>query len=351
MATIEKRGKKWSVRYWTEDQYGKKVQKRKSGFATKGEAMAAAQGLEQASAQGIDIHAGQITLGELLERWYKDIYQTIRPTTAAIYSTNIDRIKKLPIASQKIASLRPGSRSALMSDLIKAGYAPSTAEITVTTVSIAMTWAVKTGMIVTNTFTGKTQHVDRRDHVILDDDDIKLLTSACKELMPSFYGPLLMGLYAGLRAGEVMGLTLDDFDFVRKTVSIRRTYILGGMQQEPKTRTSRRTISLPDFVLDHVKTLQPYKGGAIFPHKNYSNHLCKLIDKINEAHPDHQLPHMRYHDLRHTHAAMCIRMGIHAKVISERLGHSSISITMDTYGYLMPGMQEACAEQIGKLYG
>lgn len=350
MATIEKRGKKWSVRYWTEDQYGKKVQKRKSGFATKGEAMAAAQGLEQASAQGIDIHAGQITLGELLERWYKDIYPTVKQTTAAMYSANIDRIKKLSINGQKIASLRPGSRPALMSDMIQAGYAPSTAKLAVSTVSIAMSWAVKMGLVVTNTFVGKTPQVDRRDHVILGDDDIRLLTSACRDIRPSFYGPLLMGLYGGLRAGEVQALTLDDFDFVRKTVSIKRTFAMGHMQ-DPKTRTSRRTISLPDFVLDYVKTMQTHRTGVLFAHKNYAQYLCELIDKTNEQHPDHQLPHMRYHDLRHTHAAMCIRMGIHAKVISERLGHASISITMDTYGYLMPGMQEACAEQIGKLYG
>lgn len=350
MATIEKRGKKWSVRYWTEDQYGRKVQKRKSGFATKGEAMAAAQDLERASAQGIDIHAGQITLGELLERWYKDIYPTIRPTTAECYSLHIDRVKRLSIAGQKIASLRPGSRPALMRDLIQAGYAPSTAKISISIVGIAMTWAVKTGLIVTNTFVGKVQQVEKRDDVILDDDDIKLLTSACKEISPAFYGPLLMGLYAGLRAGEVMGLTMEDFDFARKTVSIRRTYVRGHLQ-DTKTKSSRRTIALPDFVLDYVKTCEPHGHGMLFAHRNYANCITELIAKINQSHPDHQLPHMRYHDLRHTHAAMCIRMGIHAKVISERLGHSSISITMDTYGYLMPGMQETCAEQIGKMYG
>ena len=350
MATIEKRGKKWSVRYWTEDQYGRKVQKRKSGYSTKGEAMSAAQDLERASAQGIDIHAGQITLGELLERWYKDIYPTIRPTTAAMYSTHIDRIKKLTIAQQKIISLRPGSRPALINDLIQAGYAPSTAKIAACTISTAMQWAVRSGLIVSNTFTGKIKPVPRRDHVILGDDDIRLLTTSCRELKPCFYGPLLLALYAGLRAGEVEALTMDDFDFEHKTVSIRRAYVRGRLQ-ETKTKTGRRTISLPDFVVNYVRTLTPHSSGLLFGHSSYVKFLHALIEEVNKQHPDHQLPQMRYHDLRHTHAAMCIRMGIHAKVISERLGHSSIGITMDTYGYLMPGMQEACAEQIGKLYG
>ena len=61
-----------------------------------------------------------------------------------------------------------------------------------------------------------------------------------------------------------------------------------------------------------------------------------------------RMPEASFHDLRHTHAAMLIRMNVQPKVISERLGHASIKITMDTYGYLMPGLQDSVAELFNK---
>ena len=74
MASVEKRGKTWSVRYWVKDALGNNVsQKRKGGFATKSDAMAAAKTLEEATARGVDIHGDQLTCGELMERWFMTI--------------------------------------------------------------------------------------------------------------------------------------------------------------------------------------------------------------------------------------------------------------------------------------
>ena len=62
-----------------------------------------------------------------------------------------------------------------------------------------------------------------------------------------------------------------------------------------------------------------------------------------------QLPEIRLHDLRHTHATLALRAGIHPKVVSERLGHATISITLDTYSHAIPAMQEEAAEKIANL--
>ena len=87
--------------------------------------------------------------------------------------------------------------------------------------------------------------------------------------------------------------------------------------------------------------------GDPYSCKSYIHPLKRLIKEINAQREDagvRRMPNASFHDLRHTHAAMLIRRNIQPKVISERLGHASIKITMDLYGYLMPGLQDAVAE-------
>lgn len=67
---------------------------------------------------------------------------------------------------------------------------------------------------------------------------------------------------------------------------------------------------------------------------------------------DAELPHLTFHGLRHAHATLMLSAGVHPKVVSERLGHSNIAITMDTYSHVLPDLQEAAAEAIDdQLYG
>lgn len=91
--------------------------------------------------------------------------------------------------------------------------------------------------------------------------------------------------------------------------------------------------------------------GEPYSCKSYSHPIKRLVDEINaERQKQHapRIPKPSFHDLRHTHAAMLIRRNIQPKVISERLGHASIKITMDLYGYLMPGLQDIVAEVFDK---
>jgi integrase len=73
-----------------------------------------------------------------------------------------------------------------------------------------------------------------------------------------------------------------------------------------------------------------------------THNFTKLIKRAG-------LPHIRLHDLRHTHATLMLKAGVHPKIVSERLGHANISITLDTYSHVLPGLQEAAAERFDKL--
>ena len=167
-----------------------------------------------------------------------------------------------------------------------------------------------------------------------------------------------------MRQGELLALKWDDVDLERGVLRVRRTlthadkaYVLG----EPKTSKSRRTIRLTTSAVTALRAhlsrqleeterlsslYQP--GGLIFATEtgsiinpsNLRNRSFKpLLKKAG-------LPPIRFHDLRHTCATLLLSKDVNPKVVSEMLGHSSISVTLDIYSHLLPDMQEKAAKAL-----
>lgn len=152
-------------------------------------------------------------------------------------------------------------------------------------------------------------------------------------------------------------------------VTVRRSYTrgdVGHIFQEPKTKAGIRSIVLPQqttdalkkqrFLLDDDRKKATKKGteyndyGLVVQTKNgYPVNPYYLesrwIDLVRES----GLPKIRFHDLRHTHASLLLKAGVHPKVVTERLGHSSITITLDRYSHLFPTMQQEAAEKLDDL--
>lgn len=370
MATIEKRGRSWCVRYRQYDEYGKAKFIRKSGFATKSDAMAAVRDLERASRQGVDVNPGQLTVGVMLENHFLDASRRQQATTLASRSNALDQLKKRPIYDMQIKKLRPETLSILADDMIRG--TPGLPAISTTTargytsiVVAALRWGVKKGILQYNPCEGADLPPKARPkQVILSMEDVAEVCTVCAEYRPYFLPMIYLAAYGGLRREECAGLLWSAFDPARGSVQITTvTASASGrrVKKEPKSASSRRTVILPKFVADYLRQL-PHKSDYICAgdrsdsmHPNrYSAAIHKIQDEVNrrrEAEGREPLPSFRFHDLRHTHAAMCIAAGVHPKVISERLGHSSVSITMDVYGYLMPGAQEAVAATLDALAG
>ena len=237
-------------------------------------------------------------------------------------------------------------------------------------------WAAREGIIPFNPLEGiQLPKCPRRKQRILSDTDIVELVEASKSekrRCADFRIPMLLALYGGLRREACAGLSWEYVDFKARTVTIYEVVTMTPdgeeHRKEPKTDMSCRTITMPRWVMDELKAAygrflsrsneyiskhNPQhrvcvsSTGKPYSCKSYAHALIRLIREINEERAEKALPRMpeaSFHDLRHTHAAMCIRMGIQPKVISERLGHASIKITMDTYGYLMPGLQDIVAD-------
>lgn len=159
--------------------------------------------------------------------------------------------------------------------------------------------------------------------------------------------------YSGLRVGELLALTMADYDSKANTITVTKTLsrtATGYVIAPPKTPKSRRTVTIPckaSAVLNaYIATLyEPQPRDTIFIGLN-GNHLAYVI-KLAAAGAD--VKKIRVHDLRHSHASLLINNGANIKAVSERLGHDDIKTTLNTYGHLYKNQDNALAAMLDKL--
>lgn len=183
----------------------------------------------------------------------------------------------------------------------------------------------------------------------------------------AYYGAFL-AVYGGLRLGEVCGLQWNDVDFENQTIFIRRARQRHKRQDiiiDPKTSDSIRDIVLPAFVLEEMQRWKEWQSTR-------SEQIGKPLDEdgfvvltLDLKPPDPhifardvklaltalQLPIVTFHDLRHTHATWLLESGVDLKTVSQRLGHSSITVTADTYGHVTRKMQQEAVSKLEKMMG
>jgi integrase len=183
------------------------------------------------------------------------------------------------------------------------------------------------------------------------------------------YPLYLVAITGGLRQGELIGLRWEDVDLdhftIRVTQAIQRVRGVGRVVDEPKSDHARRAVTIPPFVVEalraHKKAQEEWRAlqgekwqehGLVFPSvvgtpveaRNLVRHFKNLLSK-------HGLPDIRFHDLRHTAATLLLTKGVHPKIVQEMLGHSSITLTLDTFSHVLPGLQKEAANYMQELVG
>jgi integrase len=189
-----------------------------------------------------------------------------------------------------------------------------------------------------------------------DSDTFRIFTESAKNspFMPVYH----LAVLTGMRRSELCGLRWDmvdlDAGYLRVTRTLQRIDGLGLVVGQPKTTRSRRTVSLGQTAIRILRTLRVEQAerrlsigplwhdtGYVFTNADGSpvvgDRLTKEFSKLVKV---SGLPHLSFHGLRHTAASLLIAGGVHARTIADILGHSSITVTMDTYGHLMKGIQE-----------
>ena len=198
-------------------------------------------------------------------------------------------------------------------------------------------------------------HRPKKEIIPFTEQEINLLLLNCPIKSRDLHDMILLAYRTGMRRGEIFGLCKQDINIADKFLSVRRsvtsidhkTYYI----KDVKTKSSKRRIDLDDvcmaMLLERIE--QPgsqfifpgadgeYKNPHYIPHK--FRYLCRKAGVTPR----------RFHDLRHTHATLLLTKGIHPKIVQERLGHANISITMDTYSHLIPGMQQEAVKVLNLL--
>ncbi len=159
--------------------------------------------------------------------------------------------------------------------------------------------------------------------------------------------------YTGIRCGELLALTGNDFDIANKTLSINKTFYVVNRKKvtaPPKTSKGERVISLPNFIIDlfneYIPLIYDYSlDKRLFPitASTVRYQLCRYCKKAN-------IKQIRIHDLRHSHASLLINLGFQPLIISERLGHEDIQTTFNIYGHLYPNSQSEIADKLDEIF-
>jgi integrase len=169
-----------------------------------------------------------------------------------------------------------------------------------------------------------------------------------------------------MRRGEAIGLRWSDVDLENGRLSVRRALVPTNREvvvSEPKTVKGRRVIALDPGTVEVLKGQAArqleeqnewdelwIESGLVFTAENGAALDPESVSRYwRQAVKKTLLPTIRLHDLRHTHATLALQAGIHPKVVSERLGHATIAITLDTYSHAIPAMQEEAAALIAGL--
>lgn len=195
--------------------------------------------------------------------------------------------------------------------------------------------------------------------------------AALEDATPHWRAFFLVALSTGMRLGELCGLRWEDVDAQRRSLRVAQTiaYIPGGTEpggyvvKPPKTAAGQRTVPIDPELVEALRAhkadqnTQRLGMGALWTdHDLVFPGLfgCPLHDRTVRREFARlcavaEVPSIRVHDLRHTCATLLLLAGINVKVVSERLGHASVAITMQTYAHVLPGMQEEAAVAIGRL--
>lgn len=159
--------------------------------------------------------------------------------------------------------------------------------------------------------------------------------------------------WSGMRSGEMLALTLNDFDFEMNTVSITKNFARLDNKDlilEPKTPKSKRVITLPPFVCDMVKT---------YAEKLVYYEPTERLFSVTKHYLKHEMARgckksgvkvIRIHDLRHSHVSLLIELGFSPLLISERLGHDDVKTTLQTYSHLYPNKQGEVAARLQSFF-
>ena len=370
---IRKRGKNsWSIVLdLGRDANGKRRQKWHAVHGTKKDAQRECARLVNSMATGAYVEPSKATLGSYLDHWLEAYARpNVAPKTFERYAEIVRLHLKPELGHHLLAKLQPLHIQAAHSKALESGHKTRKGgALSARTVlhhhrvlREALQQAVKWQLLVRNPADSvQPPKPQSREMQVLDETAAASLLEAAKGT--TLHLPIVLAVGAGLRRGEALAVRWADMDLAAGVLSVQQSLEqtkAGLAFKAPKTAKGRRLVTLPGFALEVLKRHRVEQAKAklrLGPAYEDRDLVCarpdgKPLDPRSVSHQFGEflkqlaLPKVRLHDLRHSHATHLLRQGTHPKIVSERLGHSSISITLDTYSHVLPNMQDEAAKRL-----
>ncbi len=349
MAHLERRGQgRWRARY-----RGPDGRERSKTFDRRADADRWLATIEVSKARGewVDPALGKRTFASWAEEWSATIVD-LRPSTLD-RDLRALRVHLLPrFGSVPLARITNSMVRSFVADMLATGnHSPATVRKVGQILTKVMRGAVEGGLIARSPCEGLRLPTEpRREMRFLTADQVATLTEAAG---PDASTLIYTAAYAGLRWGELAGLRVERVNVLRRTVVVvEQLNELAGKFSwgPPKTAAGRRAVSIPAALVQmlELQLARPevIRSGLVFP-----TPLGEPMRRSNFARrvwaPATQragLEGLRFHDLRHTAVALAIGQGAHPKALQERMGHGSVTVTLDRYGHLYEGLDGQIAD-------
>ena len=313
---------------------------------------------------GAYVEPARMTVGELLDRWLADYAKhKVSPKTYERYQEMIDGHIRPALGSYVLPKLVPLHIQAFYSHALAHGRKDGKGGLSAQSVvhfhrllNKVFAQALKWQLLARNPLQAvEPPRPQRQEMRALDEEETASLLSLVAE--SRLYIPVMLAVTTGLRRGEILGLRWRNVDLTSGTITVVQSLeqTKEGLRfKSPKTHRSRRSIAIPAITVEALRSYRvkqaeerlalgpayddndlacPRPGGGPWPPDEFSTSFSAFVRRSG-------VRRFRFHDLRHSHATHLLRVGVHPKVVSERLGHSTVGITLDTYSHVLPGMQE-----------
>jgi integrase len=358
--SITKRGDgRWMARYTVHTANGPK---RKTVYGkTRKEAADKLARVLSDRVEGIVYDDENMTVGEYLEAWLKSsVRGSVRQSSYDRDASLVNNHLRPALGGIKLKKLSAAHVQGFYRDRLDHGLSPSTVHKMHAIFHKALTQASNWHMVPRNvTETVRPPRPAPKEMCPLTSEEARrLLQAASGNRLEALY---VLAVTTGMRQGELLALRWQDVDIRNGTVSVRRTLTRSGGRYtlgEPKTKKSRRSIRLTPRAVEALEShldrqlremgilgdryedrgllFTTSTGGLINPSNLRQMSLARLLKEA-------RLPHIRFHDLRHTCATLLLTQGTHPKYVQDLLGHATIAITLDTYSHVMPSMGDQTA--------
>jgi integrase len=311
--------------------------------------------------EGVVYDNENMTVGEYLDVWLNSLVRSsIRQSTYDRDAYLVKNHVRPALGRIKLKNISSAHVQSFYQDRLDAGLSASTVHKVHTILHKALARAVAWQMVPRNVTDAvePPRPAPREMRPLPPAEARKLLDAAQGDRLEALY---VLAVTTGMRQGELLALKWQDVDLENATVSVRHTLTRTGGRYalgEPKTKKSRRSIRLTpratevleqhlerqlsdiqmlgDNYADQGLVFSTDTGAFINPSNVRQRSFAPLLRKAN-------LPHMRFHDLRHTYATLLLGKGTHPKFVQELLGHATVAISLDTYSHVMPGMGDQTA--------